>query len=152
MVFGLPVELWAGIGSYAISAFNSLNKAKQEREDQRHRFDMATMAASHKVNMDWFKAQQELVEKDPSFSVTRKFIALFMVMGVVGGLLLIPVIFPGASWVVEATNSTDALFGLFTNNEVTYDNVSGVFYKEWMGSAVMSIIGFYFGQKAGSKN
>ena len=152
MVLGLPVELWAGIGSYAISAFNSLNKAKQEREDQRHRFDMATMAASHKVNMDWFKAQQEVLDKDPNFSVTRKFIAMFMVMGVVGGLLLIPVLFPGASWVVEATSHTDAFFGLFTDDVKTYENVSGVFYKDWMGSAVMSIIGFYFGQKAGSKN
>ena len=152
MVFGLPVELWAGIGSYAISAFNSLNKAKQEREDQRHRFDMAVMAASNKANMEWFKAQNELVEKDPAFSVTRKFIAMFMVIGVVGGLLLLPVLFPGANWVVETTEHTDALFGLFTDSTKSYDNVSGVFYKEWMGSAVMSIIGFYFGQKAGSKN
>ena len=152
MVLGLPVELWAGIGSYVVSAFNSLNKAKQEREDQRHRFDMAVMAAQNKANMAWYKEQNNLLEKDPSFSVTRKFIAMFMVMGVVGGLLLIPVIFPGASWVVETTAYTDAFFGLFTSNEVNYDNVSGVFYKEWMGSAVMSIIGFYFGQKAGSKN
>ena len=152
MVLGLPVELWAGIGSYVVSAFNSLNKARQEREDQRHRFDMAVMAANNKANMQWFKEQNNLLEKDPSFSVTRKFIAMFMVMGVVGGLLLIPVLFPGANWVVETSNHTDALFGLFTNSETNYDNVSGVFYKEWMGSAVMSIIGFYFGQKAGSKN
>ena len=152
MVLGLPVELWAGIGSYVVSAFNSLNKAKQEREDQRHRFDMAVMAANNKANMAWFKEQNNLLEKDPSFSVTRKFIAMFMVMGVVGGLLLIPVLFPGAQWVVETSNHTNAFFGLFTDSTTSYDNVNGVFYKEWMGSAVMSIIGFYFGQKAGSKN
>lgn len=151
MLFGLPVELWAGVGSYALSAFNSLNKAKQEREDQRHRFDMATMAASHKVNMDWFKAQNNLVNDDPNFSITRRFIALFMVVGVVGGLLLLPVLFPGAPWVVEAKETTSALFGLFSNDETTFTTVDGIFYKEWMGSAVMSIIGFYFGSKAGSK-
>ena len=152
MVFGLPVELWAGVGSYAISAFNSLNKAKQEREDRRHRFDMSVMAVQTKANMEWFKQQNEILEKDPAFSVTRKFIALFMVMGVVGGLLLIPVLFPGASWVVEVSNHTDAFFGLFTDSTTSYDKIDGVFYKDWMGSAVMSIIGFYFGQKAGGKS
>ena len=149
MIFGIPVEIFAGIGSYALSAFNSLNKAKQEREDQRHRFDMAVMAASNKANMEWFKAQNELVKIDPNFSITRRFIALFMVVGVVGGLLLLPVFFPEARWVVEAQESTNALFGLFTNNETNFTTVDGIFYKEWMGSAVMSIIGFYFGSKAG---
>lgn len=151
MLFGLPVELWAGVGSYALSAFNSLNKAKQEREDQRHKFDMATMASVHKANMDWFKAQNEVLDKDPNFSITRRFIALFMVMGVVGGLLLLPVLFPGIPWVVEAGESTSALFGLFTDDTTTYTQIDGVFYQDWMGSAVMSIIGFYFGSKAGNK-
>lgn len=148
MLFGLPIELWAGIGSYALSAFNSLNKAKQEREEARHKFDMATMAASHKINMDWYKAQNEVLEKDPNFSITRRFIALFMVIGVVGGLLLLPVLAPGIPWVVEAGESTNALFGLFTDETTTYTRIDGVFYQDWMGSAVMSIIGFYFGSKA----
>ena len=151
MILGLTVELWAGVGSYAISAFNSLGKAKQEREDQRHRFDMATMAAANKVNMQWFKEQNNLLNNDPNFSITRRFIALFMVVGVVGGLLLLPVFFPDAKWVVEVTEHTDVFLGLFTNSESNYTTVDGIFYKEWMGSAVMSIIGFYFGSKAGSK-
>jgi len=151
MILGLPVELWAGVGSYAISAFNSLGKAKQEREDQRHRFDMSVMAATHKANMEWFKAQNNLLDKDPNFSITRRFIALFMVVGVVGGLLLLPVFFPDAKWVVETTKYTDVFLGLFTSQESNYTTVDGIFYKEWMGSAVMSIIGFYFGSKAGSK-
>jgi len=149
MIFGLPVEIWAGVVSYALSAFNSLSKAKQEREDQRHRFDMATMAAANKANMEWFKAQQSLVDKDPNFSITRRFIALFMVIGVVGGLLLLPVFFPEAKWVVEITKDTNFLFDLFTDSETNYTTVDGIFYKDWMGSAVMSIIGFYFGSKAG---
>ena len=149
MLFGLPVELWAGVGSYALSAFNSLNKAKQEREDQRHKFDMAVMAASNKANMDWFKAQDRVLEKDPHFSVTRRFIALFMVMGIVGGLLLLPTFFPGIPWIVEASESTDALFGLFTDTTTNYTQIDGIYYQDWMGSAVMSIIGFYFGSKAG---
>ena len=149
MLFGLPVELWAGVGSYALSAFNSLNKAKHEREDQRHKFDMATMAATHKVNMDWFKAQNETLKNDPHFSVTRRFIAIFMVCGIVGGLLLLPTFFPGIPWVVEAKESTSALFGIFSDETTSYTQIDGIFYQSWMGSAVMSIIGFYFGSKAG---
>lgn len=149
MLFGLPVELWAGVGSYALSAFNSLNKAKQERDENRHRFDMATMAASHKVNMEWYTAQNETAKNDPYFSVTRRFIALFMVIGIVGGLLLLPTFFPGIPWIVEANESTSAFFGLFKDTTTTLQQIDGLYYQEWMGSAVMSIIGFYFGSKAG---
>lgn len=148
MVLGLPIELWAGLGSYALSAFNSLNKAKQEREDQRHKFDMAVMAASHGNNMEWMKAQEETLKSDPNFSVTRKIIALFLVIFVVGGLMLFPAVF-NSPWIVEVGEKTSGLFGLFTDETTSYTTVDGLFYKEWMGSAVMSVVGFYFGQRAG---
>lgn len=148
MVFGLPVELWAGIGSYAISAFTTLNKAKQDREDQRHKFDMAMMAASQKADMEWYKAQNEVLKNDPHFSYTRRVLAMFLVMGIVGGLLLLPVFFPGVPWIVEASESTSAFFGIFTDNVTSYTQIDGIFYKEWMGSAVMSIVGFYWGSRA----
>ena len=149
MLFGLPVELWAGVGSYALSAFNSLNKAKQDREERRHKFDMATMAASHKVNMDWFKAQNDVLKNDTHFAGTRRWIAIFMVVIVVGAMLVLPALLPGIPWIVEASESTSAFFGIFTDNTTSYTNIEGIYYQDWMGSAVMSIIGFYFGSKAG---
>ena len=59
--------------------------------------------------------------------------------GVLGSLLLLPALFPNTPFILEVTNSTAGFFGIGASESTSYETVS----------AVMSIIGFYFGQKVG---
>lgn len=148
-MFGLPIEIISGLGSYLLSGWLSINKAKSDREDERHRHDMAIMASQHKNTLEWLNAQQKLVKTDPHFSVTRRFIALFTVIVVMGSMLVLPAIFQDVPWILQVKETTDGFLGFFGGTKESYQTITGLLYLDWMGSMVLSIIGFYFGHKAG---
>lgn len=153
MFFGIPWEIVSGIGSYLVSSFMSLSKARNDREEQRHRHDMAMLAAANGANLKWLKAQDLLVKNDPYFSMTRRLIALFVVAIVFSSLILAPYIFSffgtEIPWILPVTEISDGFLGFFGSESTSYETLTGLLYMEWMGSAVMSIIGLYFGNRAG---
>ena len=143
------IELLAGGASFLLSAFTSIMDANHKRKMETDKFNMSLIAAQHKQNMEFLKMQNEVLKNDPYFAVTRRVIAVGVTFGVLGALLLLPALFPGVPFILEVTESTQGFLGIGAGSSTSYETVSGFFYQEWMGSAVMSIIGFYFGQKVG---
>ena len=148
MIPGL-IEILSGGASFLLSAWTSMSEAKHKRDQEQARFQMSLVAASNKHSLDWLKAQQELVKTDPHFSITRRMIAMGIVFGVLGGLLLMPALFPNIPWILEVSDTTRGLFGITTSSHTGYETITGWLYQPWMGSAFMSVVGFYFGNRVG---
>lgn len=143
------IELLAGGASFLLSAFTSLMDANHKRKMQQDKFNMSLIAAQHQQNMEFLKMQNEVLKNDPHFAITRRFIAMGVTFGVLFAMLFLPALFPGVPFIIEVTETANGFFGIGGGTTTGYETVSGFFYQEWMGSAVMSIIGFYFGQKVG---
>lgn len=60
-----------------------------------------------------------------------------------------PALFPNVPWILEVSSSSAGFLGIGATATTGYETIAGFYYQPWMGSAVMSIIGFYFGQKVG---
>ena len=148
MIPGL-LELLAGGASFLLSAWTSMSEAKHKREQEQARFQMSLVAAQNAHSLEWLKAQQSLIKVDPHFAVTRRIIALGITFGVLAGFLIMPAIFPNVPWILEVSETTRGLFGISTGQTVGYTTLTGFLYQSWMGAAVMSIVGFYFGNKVG---
>ena len=143
------IELISAGASFMLSAWTSMSEAKHKREQEQARFQMSLVAAQNAHSLEWLKAQQELIKADPYFAVTRRVIALGITFGVLAGFLLMPALFPNVPWILEVSETTRGLFGFTTASHTGYTTISGFLYQPWMGSAVMSIVGFYFGNKVG---
>ena len=143
------IELIAGGLSFLLSAATSFMDANAKRKMQQDKFNMSLIAAQHQQNMEFLKMQNETLKNDPHFAITRRLIALGVTGGVLFALLFLPAIFPNVPFIIEVTESTGGFLGFGASETVGYETVSGFLYQSWMGSAVMSIIGFYFGQKVG---
>ena len=143
------IELISGGASFLLSAWTSMSEAKNKRDLEQSRFQMSLVAAQNAHSLEWLKAQQKLVKADPHFAITRRIIALGITFGVLSGFLLMPAIFPNVPWILEVSETTRGWFGITTGETTGYTTISGFLYQAWMGSAVMSIVGFYFGGKVG---
>ena len=143
------LELISGGASFLLSAWTSMAQEKHKRDMEQARFQMSLVAASNAHSLDWLKAQQKLVANDPRFAITRRVIALGVTFGVLAGFLLMPALFPNVPWILEVTETTRGWFGIPTGVETGYQTINGFLYQPWMGSAVMAIIGFYFGNRVG---
>ena len=143
------IELISGGASFLLSAWTSMSEAKHKRDLEQSRFQMSLVAAQNAHSLEWLKAQQELIKADPHFAITRRVIALGITFGVLGGFLLMPALFPNVPWILEVSETTRGLFGITSSSYTGYETISGFLYQAWMGSAVMSIVGFYFGNKVG---
>ena len=64
-------------------------------------------------------------------------------------MLLLPAIFPNVPFILEMSESSAGFLGIGASESTGYVTVHGILYQEWMGAAVMSIVGLYFGQKVG---
>ena len=143
------IELIAGGASFLLSAFTSIMDANHKRKMEQDKFNMSLIAAQHQQNMEFLKMQNEVLKNDPHFAITRRFIAMGVTFGVLFSLLFLPAIFPGVPFIIEVTESTKGFFGIGAGTTTSFETVSGFLYQPWMGSAVLSIIGFYFGQRVG---
>ena len=143
------LELISGGASFLLSAFTSMMDANHKRKMEQDKFNMSLIAAQHQQNMEFLKMQNETLKNDPHFAITRRFIALGVTFGVLGSLLFMPALFPNVPWILEVSNSSAGFLGIGASASTGYETIAGFYYQPWMGSAVMSIIGFYFGQKVG---
>ena len=143
------IELISGGASFLLSAFTSLMDANHKRKMDQDKFNMSLIAAQHQQNMEWLKMQNEVVKSDPYFALTRRMIALGVTFGVLTGLLFLPALFPGVPFILEMSESSAGFLGIGASETTGYTTIHGILYQEWMGAAVMSIIGLYFGQKVG---
>ena len=143
------IEIISGGASFLLSAFTSILDANHKRKMEQDKFNMSLIAAQHQQNMEFLKMQNEVLKNDPHFAITRRFIALGVTFGVLGAMLFLPALFPNVPWILEVSSSSAGFLGIGAKSSVGYETIAGFFYQPWMGSAVMSIIGFYFGQKVG---
>ena len=148
MIPGL-IELISAGASFALSAWTSMSEAKHKRDMEQSRFQMSLVAAQNAHSLEWLKAQQGLLQHDPHFAITRRVIALGITFGILLGFLLMPALFPDVPWILEVSNSTAGFFGIGASESTNYTTIAGFLYQPWMGSAVMAIVGFYFGNKVG---
>ena len=143
------IELISGGASFILSAFTSILDANHKRKMEQDKFNMSLIAAQHEQNMKFLQMQNEVLKNDPTFAITRRFIALGVTFGVLAGMLLLPAVFPGVPFILEMSESSAGFLGIGASETTGYTTVHGILYQEWMGAAVMSIVGFYFGQKVG---
>ena len=84
----------------------------------------------------------------PSSNKIRKFLVIsFMMMSMI--VLLAPLL--GFPTVVEIHNEGISFLGFSIGGTTVFETIDGIVAPEWLGQAVMSVVGFYFGQSVGSR-
>ena len=85
----------------------------------------------------------------PHSQWVRQFLVIsFMAMALI--VLLAPTI--GYPTVVEVYEKGFSFLGLFEiGGRTVFETVDGIIAPTWLGQAVMSIVGFYFGQSVASR-
>ena len=136
MLFGLPIEVVTMLGSSLFSGLMTMWSQKSENEAK-----LMRQLASNREQ--YYQAQEVLTKTDKTFSWTRRFIALTIV---IGALIMVfaPAIFHIPTLVqTEIVNSY--LFGLITDKEIVHNMVKAFVIPEWWSSAFTAVVGLYFG-------
>ena len=136
MIFGLPIEVVTMLGSSLFSGVMTM--WSQSTKDQMEFNKLALQA-----NQQQHKQQVEQIKVDKGFTWTRRFIALAITIGALA-MIFLPAIL-GSGTVIELTNETKGLFGLFSDKEVVYETVKGFVVPDWFSSAFTAVVGLYFG-------
>ena len=151
-MFGLPLQVFSMLGSFIVSFLASRAKAKMELEEAKHKRMVEILAAHNKAASTFLKGE-EIKQKDPNFSFTRRVLALGVTAGTMIAIFLIPVFFPNTPWIFEVQTVKTTflnLFGTQTVNELV--QVYGVPFilGEAFTHMVAIIISFYFGNRMGT--
>ena len=136
MLFGLPIELVTMLGSSLFSGVMTMWAQKSKAEEE---FRMYALKANQQQNDN----QIQQLKADPGFSFTRRVIAFVIVGGAIAAVFLPSLL--GVPTLIELTNSSEGLFGLFGSTETTYTTVDAFVTPEWLKHAMLSIVGLYFG-------
>ena len=136
MLFGLPLELITMLGSTVLSGVMTLwgqsIKAKNEQ------FNNLIMAQTKQ-----YENQVVQLKADPGFSFTRRVLA-FLIAGAAVAAIFLPSLIGGTS-LIEVTNETSGLFGIFSDKSVEFVETNALVVPEWLKHAMLSIVGLYFG-------
>ena len=152
MLFGFPLQVFSGLASFLISFIASRSKAKMEMEEAKHKRMMELIAASNESASQFMQAE-EIKQKDPYFSFTRRILALGLTFGTMVAIFIIPVVFPQVPWIFEVNTSKSLLFGLLGTEDITeFVQVAGIpfVFGEAFTHIVAVITSFYFGNKLGN--
>ena len=114
----------------------------------------ADRAEQHRLMLERHVNSEESIAAARSYNGTqsnwvRRFLVIsFMSMAFV--TLLAPLF--GLPTVVAVEEATVSIFGLFTfGGGTVLQTVEGMIAPLWLGQAVMSLVGFYFGQSVASR-
>ena len=132
----IPVELMTMGGSTILSAVMTM--WSQSMRDKNEQFNNAIKGLTKQ-----YDNQKEQLKADPGFAFTRRILAFL----IAGGAML-AIFFPalwGVPSLIETTQETSGLFGLFKDTAVNYVETQALVVPEWLKHAMLSIVGLYFG-------
>ena len=133
--------LLAGLGSFLMSAWATHQKHKA----QDHQRIMELALTNNKHQLDFIKAQIELLKADPHFAFTRRLLALGITFGFMVAVFVMPYLFEQVGYIYEVPGKS-YLFGLFQGSP-TFDVIKGIPFEVIMtfNYSIHAITGFYFG-------
>ena len=144
-MFGLPLEVITMLVSTMGGAF--MKMWSQSSADK---------AEQQKALINRFSESEKSVESaravsNPNANWIRRFLVIsFMAMA--GFILLAPAIFDIRTQVpIISTEGFKLLFLDFTKDIVNYVELEGVVTPDWLGHAILSVVGMYFGSTITSR-
>lgn len=151
MIFGIPTAIFSAIASFIVSYLASRSRAKAEIEEAKHKRTLELFAAQNKAAGSFMKGE-EIKQKDPHFSFTRRTLALGVTFGTMFLLFALPLFAPEFQWIYEQAQSNSGFFGIGAKSWTELVAVVGtpVLFGEAMLHFTGMIIAFYFGNRLGS--
>jgi len=114
----------------------------------------ADRAEQQRLMLERYNVQEQSIQNAREFStpgvqwVRRLLVVTFMAMALI--VLLAPTL--GYPTVVETYQKGISFFGIFEiGGRTVFETIDGIVAPTWLGQAVMSIVGFYFGQSVASR-
>lgn len=113
----------------------------------------ADRAEQHKLMLEKHTYAEESINnarqyETPTANWVRQFLVVtFMIMALI--VLLAPAL--GFPTVVAVENEGFSIFGFVFGQETIFETINGIIAPTWLGQAVMSVVGFYFGQSVASR-
>jgi uncharacterized protein (DUF2236 family) len=138
MMFGLPMEIITMLMSTVGGAV--MRMWGQTSADKADQWKMVLEAGRENE-----AARQSAREfQNPNANWIRRFLVVsFMAMA--GFILLAPLFGQTTTVPVEVTSGFKFLFLDFTNTVTEYIELNGVVTPEWLGHAILAVVGMYFG-------
>lgn len=137
-MFGLPLEVITMMMSTLGGAF--LKMWSQSAEDKTRAHEM--LLNLHTAKEDF--RQSARAYQNPNAAWIRRFLVVsFMAMA--GFILLAPLFGMQTTVPVEVTEGFKFLFLDFTTTVTEYMTLDGIVTPDWLGHAILSVVGMYFG-------
>jgi hypothetical protein len=140
-MFGLPMEVITMLASTLGGAF--MKMWSQAQADKAEHYNH--MLGNFKVAEKSHKRAGELNSKS-DMSMKKLLVVSFMAMA--GFILLAPLF--GMDTVVPVEVTTGLLF--WKETVIEYVQLEGVVTPEWLGHAIMAVVGLYFGQSISKRH
>lgn len=142
----MGIEIILTAGTFLVTAVLKIFMAKRESEQETLNRAIAAHSQEHTSRMD-------LANKGGGFAFTRRAIAVFVVIAVIGVPLIGPIFWPmlPVSHCAQLVDTTQGFWGLFSWEASTLvcREAVGVEILPFHTQLVGVIIGFYFGNKVG---
>lgn len=152
MLFGIPFQVFSGLGSFLVSFLAQRAKTKMELEEAKNKRMIELLAAQNEHAKHFMECESNRLQNDPYFAWTRRTLALGIVFGTMFALFLVPVLFPEVPWIIEIKTLKSTFLGLFGTREVNeLIQLHGIpfFFGEVFSHICVIVAGFYFGGNAG---
>jgi uncharacterized membrane protein YfcA len=137
-MFGLPLEVITMLMSTVGGAF--LKMWSQSSEDKQRQNEMLLqMNNVHATAVNDARAY-----KNPNAAWIRRFLVVSF-MGMAAFILLAPMFGMNTTVPIEVTEGFKFLFLDFTTTVTEYITLEGIVTPDWLGHAILSVVGMYFG-------
>jgi uncharacterized membrane protein YfcA len=137
-MFGLPLEvvtmLMSTIGGAVMRMWSQSSEDKARQNEM-----LMQLHTQQELNVNNARAY-----KNPNASWIRRFLVVSF-MGMAAFILLAPMFGMNTTVPIEVTEGFKFLFLDFTNTITEYKTLEGIVTPEWLGHAILSVVGMYFG-------
>ena len=137
-MFGLPLEvitmLMSTLGGAVLKMWSQTSEDKARQQDM-----LMQMHTQQEVNINNARAFQ-----NPNAAWIRRFLVVSF-MGMAAFILLAPMFGMQTTVPIEVTEGFKFLFLDFTTTVTEYITLEGIVTPDWLGHAILSVVGMYFG-------
>lgn len=151
MLFGLPLQIFSGLGTFLMSYMAARNKSKMEMESAERKHMMELLAMNNKNATALIKAQNEVLKNDPYFAWTRRTLAIGGGLGILVAILFV-IPFLDIPWIYTYDEVPFQIFGInfgiVLKRFVAEVGIPVLFGEAALHIAAM-IFAFYFGNSMG---
>lgn len=150
MIFGLPLQVFTGLGTFLMSYMASKSKSTAEMLAAERKYSMELLAAQSDHQSKVIAAHNQVLKADPYFAWTRRVLAIGGGLGILAMIFLVA--FADIPWIFVYDEVPFQLFGInfgiVLKQFVTKVGVP-VLFGEAMLHIVVMVFSYYFGNSAG---